>query len=557
MSGVLSVLVQAAPTTYDKDTILCDQDFDFVNSLNQTEIQSVFDSRNSFFKDYIDPTTGMLASFVVADRAQHYEISSQVLLAKMQAESSSVWAYRDMDQHIFNSTNTDMGTRADWVLFFGWTDTDIHSQYKGFYNQVDNAARSLSGWFANPESKGWTVGQAHAVSDGTVTPCNRATAALYIYTPWISSNNLLYRVWVMMFGNTGSCTRFMDFEDGNEGAVIKSKIPGMFFTTTSGSDWIYGDWRTGNYNGPYPDGQYISNGNFFAWLGPAQGTGRIDFIGATAASLSVLTSTYSGIIIDAYDINDNLLASSGWATGNLDTGKMTKLIVVASDMAYVLIHDTGNYWLIDDLEVKDLLSNTRANLPVNFVVGAEDLDTINQGESKLKQFLNTMNQNIIIILGWSGSELSIRVYRPDGSLYNEYQSNTPPIEINIPNAELGEWQFEITAVDVPSDDYPFALVVGVPDSDEDGIPDQDDNCPYTPNPDQADSDSDGIGDACAYTLGDLNGDDIVNYSDFMIFRSTLGKCDGDTGFMPEADYDSDGCITYADYQIWYGHYKNQ
>ena len=34
------------------------------------------------------------------------------------------------------------------------------------------------------------------------------------------------------------------------------------------------------------------------------------------------------------------------------------------------------------------------------------------------------------------------------------------------------------------------------DSDGDGVPDGRDNCPATPNPDQADSDGDGIGDAC-------------------------------------------------------------
>jgi len=34
------------------------------------------------------------------------------------------------------------------------------------------------------------------------------------------------------------------------------------------------------------------------------------------------------------------------------------------------------------------------------------------------------------------------------------------------------------------------------DDDGDGIPDEDDNCPYTANPDQADSDGDGKGNAC-------------------------------------------------------------
>ena len=35
-----------------------------------------------------------------------------------------------------------------------------------------------------------------------------------------------------------------------------------------------------------------------------------------------------------------------------------------------------------------------------------------------------------------------------------------------------------------------------PDRDHDGIPDFRDNCPDVPNPDQADSDHNGIGDAC-------------------------------------------------------------
>jgi photosystem II stability/assembly factor-like uncharacterized protein len=59
---------------------------------------------------------------------------------------------------------------------------------------------------------------------------------------------------------------FIDFENGTDGAPIRSTIAGLQFTTTEGYDWIYGDWRTGDYNGPYPDGACYSNGNFFAYV---------------------------------------------------------------------------------------------------------------------------------------------------------------------------------------------------------------------------------------------------------------------------------------------------
>ena len=42
----------------------------------------------------------------------------------------------------------------------------------------------------------------------------------------------------------------------------------------------------------------------------------------------------------------------------------------------------------------------------------------------------------------------------------------------------------------------FVVTVTNCDADNDGIFDVDDNCPYTPNPDQADNDMDGIGDVC-------------------------------------------------------------
>ena len=55
--------------------------------------------------------------------------------------------------------------------------------------------------------------------------------------------------------------------------------------------------------------------------------------------------------------------------------------------------------------------------------------------------------------------------------------------------------------------------------------------------------------------GDLDGDGDVDATDRSIFLSSYRKCTGDPGFIPEADYDGDGCITLNDYREWYRCYK--
>ena len=78
------------------------------------------------------------------------------------------------------------------------------------------------------------------------------------------------------------------------------------------------------------------------------------------------------------------------------------------------------------------------------------------------------------------------------------------------------------------------------DSDGDGIPDWEDNCPWTANNDQADADGDGVGDSCdscpgtplgvavdvegcsiAGVPGDVDRDNDVDQQDFGFFQACL------------------------------------
>jgi len=57
--------------------------------------------------------------------------------------------------------------------------------------------------------------------------------------------------------------------------------------------------------------------------------------------------------------------------------------------------------------------------------------------------------------------------------------------------------------------------------------------------------------------GDLDGDGDIDTTDFSLFYASFGSCTGQAAYNPEADYDEDGCITFVDYQTWYGYFLNQ
>ena len=81
----------------------------------------------------------------------------------------------------------------------------------------------------------------------------------------------------------------------------------------------------------------------------------------------------------------------------------------------------------------------------------------------------------------------------------------------------------------------------LPDGDGDGVPDESDNCPSVHNPDQADSNGDGMGDECECQAANLDGIGLIDLPDLAILLShwqSIG--DGDvngSGFVDLTDLD--------------------
>ncbi|MEI6335118.1 MAG: ExeM/NucH family extracellular endonuclease [Methylococcaceae bacterium] len=59
-----------------------------------------------------------------------------------------------------------------------------------------------------------------------------------------------------------------------------------------------------------------------------------------------------------------------------------------------------------------------------------------------------------------------------------------------------------------------------------------------------------------FVPGDLDNDGDVDANDASLIKAQIGKCTGQSGFNEEANYDKIGCITAADYRIWYSYYNS-
>jgi hypothetical protein len=169
-------------------------------------------------------------------------------------------------------------------------------------------------------------------------------------------------------GNVMANVMTLTFEEllGQDGTPIGTFYPGVRFEALStGEDWIVSDVTTDAYNtSSWSSGQRWGNGEYWiydyvaAWTGQPGDGGKIIFEYGGVSFVELGYCAGSSLTLSAYDAGNNEIDSdSGPAnrrymeTNGSGPGTLRVDAPSGKLISYVIIHDSGNFWIIDNITV--------------------------------------------------------------------------------------------------------------------------------------------------------------------------------------------------------------
>ncbi len=196
--------------TFNPEYIISDQELVDYTKMNQEEIQLFLSQFSGALKDYqtkdIDGQI-KLASEIIFNAAQRYQINPQILITLIQKEQSLV------------TKKAEKPSQYDWATGFAAYDgRKPIEKFRGFAIQVDRAAWRIRYFLTHPWEFVFQLGQVYKISGRLIMPQNLATAALYNYSPYISSNYLFWQIWQKWFAKT-----FGPFKEGSLVRAVNDK----------------------------------------------------------------------------------------------------------------------------------------------------------------------------------------------------------------------------------------------------------------------------------------------------------------------------------------------
>jgi len=304
-------------------------------------------------------------------------------------------------------------------------------------------------------------------------------------------------------------------------ATIDTRLvrnPGFEIPVIVDGDFIYGgtDWADGYYDVANP-ATWIPGGDNAGMWNPDAGSGFT--AGAFAGENSCWTASAAGI--------------DGGLSQVLD-------VTLQPDTTYVLGVQVGNPFYNES----DVTAPYRIELVAGGVVLASDT-----GDSPVADTWEA--QSLTYDSGADPAQLDelleirlIAVEYVDGGGFDGYEVDYDEVTLAISATDSDE-----DGVPDPDDNCPTVANEDQADGDGDGVGDACDNCPEDSNADQADEDDDGIGDACdvsGFKRGDVDVNGQVEITDAIYLFDSLFLGGPPPACWDAADANDDGAVDLSD-----------
>lgn len=197
VAGFFLVNAVRAQDNFDPNYIIGDEEILDYTSMDLDDTLAFLKARSGYLDEYScqnpDGKT-MTAAEIIYDRAIINKVNPKFILVLLQKEQGLI------------EDPSPQQSQLDWATGYGCPDGDgCNIRWQGFWKQVNSASLQFRDYMDNPYLYTYKAGQTYTFTNTgrdpmTVTPANRATAALYNYTPHVYNGNYnFHRIWQRYF----------------------------------------------------------------------------------------------------------------------------------------------------------------------------------------------------------------------------------------------------------------------------------------------------------------------------------------------------------------------
>ena len=193
--------ISLAQDNFNPNYIISDSEILDYTAMDLEEIKEFLRDRGGYLANYscADPDGKiMTAAEIIYDRAITNLVNPKFLLVLLQKEQSLI------------EDTSPKQSQLDWATGYGCPDgSSCNPRWQGFWKQVNSASLQFRDYMDNPQLYTYKAGETYtftnpysttAVGNTIVTPYNKATAALYNYTPHVYNGNYnFYNIWQRYF----------------------------------------------------------------------------------------------------------------------------------------------------------------------------------------------------------------------------------------------------------------------------------------------------------------------------------------------------------------------